>query len=138
MSCPFPSPEMPTIVPDRSARLALTGFLCGLVSFVASMLASFNYFANQLLRNNIQLVHDNILSTIRPSMSEGEVVLLLMAAFPVALVGLILGVQGRHATSRRWLALTGMIFSVITLIAFSYALVELYLAWSPCFTHSCI
>ncbi len=119
------------ISPDREARAALAGFLCGLGSFIASVLASLNFSAGLFLTFFVS-------SGAEPGLSIGEVVLLLIVAFPVALVGLVLSVRGRHSTSRRRLARAGMIFSFLALVPFLVVLVVVSLTWTYCSIHSCI
>jgi ABC-type sulfate transport system permease component len=117
--------------PDRDASVALAGFLCGLCSFIASAVASLNFIAGLFLTFIGR-------SGAEPGLSIGEVVVLLIAAFPVALVGLILSVRGRHSSSRRRLARSGMIFSCLALVPFFVAVVALSLTVSYCSMHSCI
>jgi hypothetical protein len=125
--------DHPVTSPDRGARLALSGFLWGLVGCIVSMLASLNFLAGLFLYNFF-VTHQG---GIQP-LSISEVLLLLVVAFPAAVVGLILSVRGRHSTSRRRLARAGMIFSFIALIPFVVALVVLTITFSYCSMHSCI
>jgi hypothetical protein len=90
--------------PDTGARLALAGFLCGLASLIAAMLGSLSLFYDG--QNTIS------------AFSSGEGVLLILAAVPVALVGLILSLWGRHSRARRRLAMTGVALSFIALVPF--------------------
>jgi hypothetical protein len=64
-------------------------------------------------------------------------VFLIVGALPVALVGLILSFLGRHSTSRRWLAVAGVAFSVLALVPFVVLLVVLAQLYSYCHTHGC-
>jgi hypothetical protein len=128
---PPPSPAVPLPAPDPVARLALAGFLCGLGSFIASMLASLNVIAGLFLTFFVS-------SGAEPGLSLSEVLLLLIAAFPVALVGLILSVRGRHSTTRHRLARAGIIFSCIALLPFVVAIVVVFQTLSYCSIHSCI
>lgn len=113
------SPEVPTAQPDRGAGLALAGFLCSLTSLIAAVLAGI--FASGAVAG----------------LTSGEGVLLLVAAFPVALVGLILSVLGRHSTSRRGLAIAGAVLSPIFLVFLFVAVLVIYLSWTSC-SPSCL
>jgi hypothetical protein len=89
--------ERPASVSDWGAGLAIAGFLCGLGSIIALILA-FIFGVGAV-----------------PGFSSSEGALLLVATFPVALVGIILSYLGRQSTSRRGLASAGMILSVTTM-----------------------
>ncbi len=101
LSAPPQPPRVPTTRPDRGVGLALAGFLLSLAAFIAALLvtlvALFEYDAV-------------------PGFSGVEGAWLLVATFPVALVGLTLSALGRHSTSRRGLAITGVVLSVLTLV----------------------
>jgi hypothetical protein len=75
--------------------------------------------------------------TYNEIVSSGEELLLLIAAFPVALVGLMLSIAGRHSTSRRRLALAGTVLSFIAILPLFVALLVVYLSWSRC-SPSCL
>jgi hypothetical protein len=96
-----PRPGASMAQPDRGARLALAGFLCGLASLIAAMLGSLSLF---------------VLNTISAFSNGGVLVFLIPAAVPVALVGLILSYWGLHSRARRRLAMTGMALSFIALV----------------------
>jgi hypothetical protein len=105
--------------PDRGARRAVAGFACGLGSLLAALLAGF------------------LASGAVPAGTSGEGVLLLLAALPVALVGLVLSFQGRRSTSRWAWALVGVFLSGIVVGGFVLTMVLLYVSWSSCHS-SCI
>jgi hypothetical protein len=119
------------ITPDRDASVALAGFLCGLSSFIISAPASLSYIGGMFL-----IFFGS--GGAERGLSLGEVVVLLLAAFPVALVGLILSVRGRHSNSRRRLARAGMILSSLALLPFFVALVVLSLTLAYCSMRACL
>ena len=117
---PPQQPGVPTTQPDRGAGPALAGFLCGLVSFSALVVG-------------VLVIGGAVPGVTGDAIGAG--VVLIVAAFPVALVGLILSIRGRHSLSRRWLAIAGMVLSVLVLVL--SLLVTVWLAafwasWSNC------
>lgn len=120
---PPEQPGVPTAQPDRGARLALAGFLCGLTSLFATMLGIFPplFFAYNAVPGHI----------------GGERGLLILAACPVALAGLILSVQGRHSMSRRRLAIAELVLSVLALVFVLLFTVVRAAFYLQCSTHSC-
>lgn len=103
--------------PTRGDRLALAGFVCGLVSLGAGLLAG-------LLA--IQAIPDG---------SSGEALLLLIAMVPVEVVGLALSILGRHAPSRRGLARAGMVLTATPLVLFVLVVILVILSWVRCAPH---
>jgi hypothetical protein len=70
-------------------------------------------------------------------LSSGEEVLLILGAAPLALAGLALSFRGRRSSSRRRLAIAGMILSLVALVPFAWLLVAIYELTSYCSAHSC-
>jgi hypothetical protein len=64
-------------------------------------------------------------------------VLLIIGTLPVALAGLLLSFFQRRSTSRRWLAIAGMLFSVLAVVPFVVLSVALAQLYSYCHAHSC-
>lgn len=140
MSHQPPNGALSIAQPDRRAGVARAGFVCGLISASASLLAGLNFLAQYLLIFNYRLhifADNHFPGGTQPGLTSGEVVLLILAAFPVALVGLSLSILGRRSTSRRRLARAGIILSLIALIPFCILVVVLYMLFSYCSAHSC-
>lgn len=115
---PLP-PGVPMPQPDRGASQALAGFLCGLASFIAVMLGIYR----------VLFVYNHI-----PGFIGGEGGLLILAACPVALAGLILFVRGRQSMSRLGLAIAGLVLSALALgfiLLFTVLLAALYAYLHP-------
>lgn len=130
---PPPVPALPVASatpPDGWAGVALAGFVCGVVSFIASMLAGLDYVvAIAAIRYSP--------GAATPGLSSGEVVLLIVGSFPLALVGLVLSMMGRRSTSRRRLAIAGTVLSLIALVPFAVLAVVLFEFVTYCSAHSC-
>lgn len=109
---------------DRGAGAALVGFVCGLASCAASLLAA-AIFALWLFTTFTGRGQGS-----GPSLSV--LLLLLIAACPVALVGLILSIAGWRSVTRRRMARAGVIFSIIALLPFILAIAIVILSWSRC------
>ncbi len=133
-------PEVPAAQPDRGAGPALAGFLCALVSVVASLVAlvlagDVNLFSNAplvwRLGPALQRLHDAVV----PGATSGEGMLLFTAASLVAVVGFSLSLGGRRSTSRRSLAVSGMLLSALVVVCFSVILVLLSIAWAQVFRY---
>jgi hypothetical protein len=67
-----------------------------------------------------------------PGMSSGEAVLLAIALFPLALVGTVLSVWGRTSSTRRGLAIAGMLFCLVYFVLLVLGAIVLYIGWSAC------
>ena len=106
--------ETPVTQPDPRSRVALAGFLCSLGVIAASTLTVF-------------AAYDAV-----PGMSSGEGVLLAIALFPLALVGTVLSVLGRTSTSRRGLAIAGLLFCLVYFVLLVLGAIVLYMLWSAC------
>ena len=104
-------PGVPTTRPDRGAGVALAGFLCGLVSFSALVVG-------------VLVISGRVPGVTGDALGAG--VVLVVAEFPVALVGLILSIRGRHSTSRRRLASAGWLLSVLALVPSLLYIVEIF------------
>jgi hypothetical protein len=98
---------------------ARAGFVCGLVSFSAALIAGL------------------LASGVVPGGTSGEGMLLLIAATLVALVGLLASAAGLRSRSRRQMAIAGMILALIPMAFLALALLVIYLSWSRC-APSCI
>ena len=64
--------------------------------------------------------------------------LLLVVAFPAALIGLTRCVRALHSQSHRQLARAGIVFSVLALLPLLVAVVVLSMTAAYCSTHQCI
>jgi hypothetical protein len=109
-------------VTSRSARgdgPALAGFVCGLASVGAALLAGLLAVA------------------AIPGGSSGEALLLLLGMVPVAVAGLALSIRGRHAPTRRGLARAGIALSATPLGLFALVAVLVILSWVRC-APSCV
>jgi hypothetical protein len=91
---------------DRRAIPALAGFLCALVSFVASLAASVFAGSQTPVGNTpvlwrlgpiLQRLHEVFV----PGTTSGEAMLQFTAAFPLALVSLIVSLVGCRSSSQR-------------------------------------
>jgi hypothetical protein len=100
--------------PDQGRGLALAGFWCGLGAFIASVLAGISATSGV------------------PGMSSGEGLLLAIAALPLALAGVILSFLGRKSTSRRGLAIAGLVFSLLFIGLFCLGAAVIEVSWSLC------
>jgi hypothetical protein len=69
--------------------------------------------------------------------SGGEGVWLITGVVPVALVGLMLSVRGRHSSSRRWLVIAGVVLSVLALVPFLVSMGVLIVFYLYCSAHLC-
>jgi hypothetical protein len=125
---------------DRGAGPALAGFLCALVSFVASLVAVVLASGTSLVGNApllrrigpaLQRLHDAAV----PGATSGEGMLLFTAAFLIAVVGFSLSLGGRRSPSRRQLAVSGMLLSSLVVVCFCLVLVILYVGWSQAFRY---
>ena len=125
---------------DRGAGPALAGFLCALVSVVASLVAlvlasdtSVSGYAPLVRRlgSALQRLHYAVV----PGATSGEGMLLFTAAFLVALVGFSLSLGGRRSPSRRPLAVSGLLLSALVVVCFCLILVVLSIGWSQAFRH---
>ena len=134
------TPELYRAQPDRGATPALLGFLCALASLVASLVASvFAGFQTPVgntpvLRRLVpilQRLHD----TFAPATTSGEAMLLFTAAFLATLVGLILCLRGTRSSSRRWLAITGLLLSGIVMLCYIVILVIVSIGMSQMFRY---
>lgn len=128
---------------DRGAGPALAGFLCALVSVVASLVAL--VLAGEpsmldtvpLLRRlgpALQRLHDAVV----PGASSGEGMLLFTAAFLVAVVGFSLSLSGRRSPSRRRFAVSGMLLSVLVIVCFCLILVVVSIGMSQMFRYGAL
>jgi hypothetical protein len=99
---------------DQGSGKAFAGFLCGLGSLSAALLAGL------------------FISGALPGRSISEGLLLLIATIPLALIGFGLSVRGRHSRSRRRLALAGIILSCVPLTFFAIAALAVILGWTLC------
>jgi hypothetical protein len=115
------SPDVRTAaVPSaRGEGQALAGFVCGLVSVGASLLAGL-------------LAIEAI-----PGGSSGEALLLLLGMVPVEVAGFALSIWGCHAPSRRGLARTGIVLSATPLVLFVLVVFLVILSWVRC-APSCV
>jgi hypothetical protein len=109
---------------DRGAGAALAGFVCGLASCAASLLAA-AIFA-------LSMVSTFAGRGQGPGPSLSVLLLLLIAACPVALVGLILAIAGWRSVTRRRMARAGVILSFIALLPFILAIVIVVIGWARC------
>lgn len=125
---------------DRGAGQALAGFLCALVSVVASLvaevLASDTSMSGLVPREwrlgpALQRLHYAVV----PGATSGEGMLLFTAAFLVALVGFSLSFSGRRSPSRRRLAVSGLLLSALVVVCFCLILVLFYIGWSQAYQH---
>ena len=140
------SPSSPVVArarPDRGATPAIAGFLCSLVSFGASLaamvLAGYQVpFGNTPLLWRLVPVLQWLHDVLVPDTTSGEAMLLFTAAFPVALVGFGLSLLGRHSSSQRWLAISGMLLSSIVVLCFIVIVVILYIGWSQAFRYGAL
>src|SRR5262249_30886459 len=123
MRGPSPPGVVSRAQPDRGATLALVGFWCALVSFVASLAASVLAGSQGPIGTTpllwslgpaLQRLHDVVV----PGATSGEAMLLFTAACPVALVGFSRSFLGRHSSSKRRLAISGMLLSSIVVLCF--------------------
>lgn len=126
--------------PDRGATPAIVGFLCALVSFVASLAASVlaggqGPFSDTPLLWRLGPALHRLHDVVVPDTTDGEAMLLFTAACLVALVGFSLSLLGRHSSSQRRLAISGMLLSSIVVLCFSLILVYLYVRWSQVFRY---
>ena len=122
---PPQQPGVPTAQPDRGAGLALAGFLCGLISFIVVMAAFLSYYIAARYVTSAALRFLTLY------------VSLILAAFPVALAGLILSFRGRHSRARRRLAIVGMALSLLAMVPFVYQVVAIILGAVYCSSHQC-
>ena len=109
--------------------MAHTGFLLGLICAIVSILAGLNFlvsFAAALYLPSLTV----------PSLSSGEVILLLLAVCPVALVGLALSILGWRSTTRNRQAVAGVALCSLALLPIAVGILVIYLSWSQC--HSCL
>jgi hypothetical protein len=67
-----------------------------------------------------------------PGMTSGEGVLLAIATFPFAVLSTVLSVRGRTSTTRRGLAITGVLFCLVYYVLMVLGAVVLYMGWSAC------
>ena len=107
--------------PGPRSGLARAGFICGLISFLAGLLAALLTFG------------------YIPGGSSGEAMLLLIfIVLPLSLVGLVLLFSGRRSASKRGLVSAGIAVAAVALLGTCFVLVAVAIAWSSCFSHPCI
>lgn len=114
-----PVPPRPTSVAqsDHGAGKALAGLICAVASILATLTGA--AFAAGFV----------------PDRTSGEGLLVMLGAFVLALVGLFLSLAGRHSTSRRRHAVTGIVLSCIGLAPFVLAITVTAIGWIRCAPH---
>ena len=123
-----PDSTVPQGRPDHGAGLALAGFICGGSACIVGLCYALNYIA---------LVRVPGLAGSEAGVGVWLVVLLLLVSGPGALVGLVLSFQGRHSTSRAWLARLGVLLSTVAALPFIVLLVAFYNVATYCSAHAC-
>lgn len=113
---------------DSNAGLARSGFVFGLISAAVTLFASLNFLFSLFFYD---------LSLKLPVLSSGEVVLLLIAMTPVAMIGMTLSVAGWRSTTRHRQAVAGAAFSAFALAPFVLAILVIIISWTAC-QPSCI
>jgi len=108
---------------DVRGGLARAGYICGLISGVVTVFAALNFLVPLLFYSVVQNL---------PLLSSSEVVLLLIAMVPVALIGLVLSVRGWRSTTRHRQAVAGVALSAFALVPFLVAVVVIYISWTAC------
>ncbi len=111
---------------DWRAGVARAGFLCGLISAIVTVLAAFSFLFSLFFYP---------LSQELPVLSSGEVVLLLIAMTPVALIGLVLSASGWRSTTRHRQAVAGVALSAFALVPFVIAVLVIAISWTACQPH---
>jgi len=113
---------------DKTASSARSGFVFGLISAVVTLFASLNFLVPLFFYSRVQNL---------PILSSGEVVLLLIAMTPVAMIGLALSLAGWRSTTRQRQAVAGVALSVFALVPFFLAVIVIIISWTAC-RPSCI
>lgn len=108
---------------DRNAGLARSGFVFGLISAVITLFASLNFLFSLFFYD---------VSLRLPVLSSGEVVLLLIAMTPVAMIGMTLSVSGWRSITRHRQAVAGVAFSAFALVPFLLAVLVIIISWTAC------
>lgn len=122
---PSSGSDIPPTWPDRYARVAVAGLICGLTSLIPALLLLGAIFGFHTLSG----------------LSLGADELLIGGAFLLALIGLLVSVQARYSTSRRWLAIVGAVLcalvAVTLVLEVAYVFHALYMACQRNVGNSC-
>lgn len=111
---------------DPNAGSARSGFIFGLISSVVTLFASLNFLFALFFFDVSQRL---------PVLSSGEVVLLLIAMTPVAMIGLFVSAAGWRSTTRHRQAVAGVALSVFALVPFFMAILVIVVSWTACQPH---
>ena len=125
---------------SNRGRIAVAGFVCGLVSFVISLAFSVNFvLVYQIFLSYRQSGGLGDVETRLWGGNFGFVVVgLQLATIPLGLAGVVLGVLGWRALSRRRLARSGVALSILALIPSALLITVIFIVLHDCSVNSCI
>jgi hypothetical protein len=121
------------------AGIAIAGFVCGLVSFLVSLAFSVNYvvLVYQIENYGQEVGLPRVETQLWGGIFPVVVVALQLATVPVGLVGVVLGVLGWRSLSRRWLARTGVLLSILALVPAAVLITAFIVIIHDCSLNSC-